>query len=321
MQKSSPVEFGAEKANIIMKQALLTFLAFCAAISTLKAQSQPYLPTAVEGANWIVQNSEINDTYISFAHSIEGDTMVNGQTYKKLYRRIIDHTREVFTDPELMRPYEVFPGRELIFLLRDDVGERRVFGRAVDENANAVQLGPDTLLHDYSLQEGDTLAGLNFDGFGGPSIITEVTYENRFGQERRVQKTGGSSFYEGVGSSVWGPTSGPSLLVGLGIFQLRDYCEGSLENCQVWLTPVTELTPELSIKTHPNPFTNHLNFLPSNDQTGAPVTVSLRDVTGRLLREGKLGSGLEWNTENLAPGLYLAAFVSGDRRETVKLIK
>jgi len=87
------------------------------------------------------------------------------------------------------------------------------------------------------------------------------------------------------------------------------------------LVPVINLTSDLTINTYPNPFTFQLNFLPAENQTGVPVMVSLRDVTGRLVREGKLGNGLEWSTVDLAPGLYLATFVSGAQRGTVKVVK
>lgn len=288
----------------------------------LRGQDEPYLPTAIEGANWIIRNSEANHSpYISFVHSIEGDTTVEGHTYKKVYRRVIDHIREVHTDPPLAQPYRVFPGRELIVLLRDEVEERQVFGRTRSLSPDEIIFGPDTLLHDYSLEEGDTVRGLNFEDFGAPWIVEEVKYETHFGQERRVQIIGGEAYYEGVGSQSYGPVSGAPLLIACCIFELRDYCVGDLTDCSVWLTPVTDLNTDVSIKTYPNPFTTHLSFLPSGNQTGGSVTVSLRDMTGRVVREGKLGADLEWNTDELPTGFYVCTFTSGIRKVTVKLIK
>jgi hypothetical protein len=64
-----------------------------------------------------------------------------------------------------------------------------------------------------------------------------------------------------------------------------------------------------------------VNFTLSDGQIGQTVRVSLSDVTGRLIREEALGDGLQWNTDNLPPGIYLATFTSGKRRVTVKLVK
>ncbi|WP_020567854.1 T9SS type A sorting domain-containing protein [Neolewinella persica] len=279
-------------------------------------------PYPLEEANWIIRDSETRHyPYISFVHSIEGDTTVAGRSYKKVYRRVIDHIQDEHTDPSLVRPYRVFPGRELIVLLRDEVEQRQVFGRIKTLSPDMIIFGPDTLLHDYSLSEGDTLRGVNFGDFGGPLVINEIRYENHFGEERRVQVASGEKYYEGVGSQSYGPTSGPPQLIACCIFELRDYCVGDLPGCNVWLTPVTNLSTDVSIKTYPNPFTTQLNFLPSDNQTGRSITVSLRDVTGRVVRKGKLGAGLEWSTNDLASGMYIATFTSGIRSATVKLMK
>jgi hypothetical protein len=305
-----------------MKYLSLPLFLFCASISTLQAQNEAYLPTAVEGANWIIKDSETPDyPYISFVRRVEGDTMVNGRTYKKLYQQIIDHIADEFTDPPLAPPYQVFPERKLIALLRDDVEERSVYGMVRSTFTGSPDFSPDILLHDYRLEVGGTLRGLGFEiGIGAP-VVYEVVEEFRFGEIRRIQLGDDGSYAEGIGSK-YGPTSGGSaLLIGCCINTIVGYCIGDLADCQVWLTPITNLTRDLSIKTHPNPFTNELSFLLSENQTGEPIGVSLRDLTGRLLKEGKLEGGLQWQTDDLAPGLYLATFTSGTRSATVKLVK
>jgi len=87
------------------------------------------------------------------------------------------------------------------------------------------------------------------------------------------------------------------------------------------LVPVTNLEHDISIKSFPNPFTNQVTFAPLNYATGEFITVSLHDITGRLLRNSELGSGLEWATDQLAAGVYLATFTRGTQSKTVKLIK
>ena len=307
-----------------MKYYLFTFITFYVVFSSLSAQDQPYLPTAVEGATWIIQDSETpHFPYISFVRRIEGDTVVGGRTYKKLYQQVIDHIRDESTDPPLASPYEVFPERELIALLRDSIAARSVYGMARNTFNESPEFSPDALLHDYSLAVGDTLVGANFMNYSfDVMVIDETGIEDRFGGPRPYQAYFVERFYEGVGSWEFGPTSGGSSLeVACCINRLIDYCVGDLESCQVWLTPVTNLTPDLTIKTHPNPFTSTLNFTTPDSRPNDPVTVSLHDLSGCLLRSGKLEGGLEWTTEDLPAGMYLVTFISGGKRGTVKVVK
>jgi hypothetical protein len=288
--------------------------------SVLNAQGRPYLPTAIEGANWILLNSEIDYPNLAYLQRIEGDTTIAEYTYKKLYRHTIDY-RDVQNGPRFEPPYELLPGRELIALLRDDVEERRVYGKLYLGEEDST-FTADTLMHDYSLLEGDALVGVHFDQVVGPMIIDEIGTEDRFGAVRPYQAFYSERFYEGVGSWEYGPTSGGSgLELTCCTFQLVDYCAGDFADCGLVLSPVTNLTQNLSIKTHPNPFTIQVNFTLSDGQIGQTVRVSLSDVTGRLIREEALGDGLQWNTDNLSPGIYLATFTSGKRRVTVKLVK
>ncbi|TXF88178.1 T9SS type A sorting domain-containing protein [Neolewinella aurantiaca] len=305
-----------------MKYFILLLLVLCAAISGLHAQDAPYLPTAVEGANWVIEDSETpHFPYLSFVRRIEGDTTVDGRDYKKLYQQVIDHIMDEHTDPPLARPYNVFPERELIALLRDDIAERRVYGKVRSTFSGAAEFSEDVLLHDYKLEVGDTLRGAGFDPNAGAPVIYEVGEEFSFGQVRRVQRADDGSYIEGIGSK-YGPTSGGSaLLIGCCINSIVEYCVGDLSDCNIWLTPVTELHRDLTIKSHPNPFKTQLNFTPSENHPGETITVSLRDLAGRLLKEDDLGNGLQWTTGDLAPGVYLATFTSGMRSSTVKLVK
>lgn len=87
------------------------------------------------------------------------------------------------------------------------------------------------------------------------------------------------------------------------------------------LVPVTDFDRGVLIKSFPNPFKDQLNFASTNQLDGQAITVSLRDLSGRLLRKGALGAGLQWPTDNLAPGVYLATFTSGSLSQTVKVVK
>lgn len=291
-------------------------------VTLLRAQDEPYLPTAVEAANWIIFDSETpHYPYYAFVRSIEGDTVVGERTYKKLYEQTIDFL-ETQNGPPFTPPYRVLPGRRLIALLRDEVAERKVFGLIASTGPNGTAFSTDTLLHDYSLEVSDTLVGLNFDAGEGALVVTATGTENRFGADRNFQEGTSIRFYQGIGSMEYGPVSGGSdIRTGCCIFQLVDYCVGDFSDCGLVLSPVTELSREVTIKTFPNPFTDQLNIVPSEIRMGSSVTVSLRDITGRKIRQGVLSTGLQWSTGQLPPGVYLATFMSGTRSRTVKLVK
>lgn len=87
------------------------------------------------------------------------------------------------------------------------------------------------------------------------------------------------------------------------------------------LVPVATLSRELAIIAFPNPFTETLNFTGAENLVGQSVTISLHDLSGRLLRQGKLGTGLQWATDDLTPGVYVATLTSGNQRTTLKLVK
>lgn len=300
---------------------LLLFLLSLVVCSRLVAQAD-YLPTAVVAANWIIFDSETpHYPYYAFVRFIAGDTVVGDRTYKKLYEQTIDFL-ETQNGPAFAPPYRVLPGRRLIALLRDEVAARKVFGLIASTGPNGTTFSPDTLLHDYSLEVSDTLVGLNFDTGEGALVVTATGTENRFGRDRRFQEGTSIRFYEGIGSMEYGPVSGGSnFRTGCCIFQLVDYCAGDFSDCGLVLSPVTELSSDISIKTYPNPFTDQLNIVPSEIRMGSSVTVSLRDVTGRQIRQGVLSTGLQWSTGQLPPGVYLATFTSGARSATVKLVK
>jgi hypothetical protein len=86
--------------------------------------------------------------------------------------------------------------------------------------------------------------------------------------------------------------------------------------------PVTTTTDALSAS--PNPFTNTLEVkipyaTPEND-----VKVSLYDLQGRLMLSEKTTGGTQihsLSTADLLPGLYLLRVDTGDRSETIKVVK
>lgn len=209
--------------------------------STSMVSGQDYQPTALEGANWIIVDTETphfpNSTFVRY---IEGDTIIEGIVYKKLYQRVVDYLGELAWPP-LEPPYNLLPGKELIALLRDDVRERRVYGRMTDFYNDTPGLSIDTLVHDYSLEVGDTLKGWYFAGeFDGPLVVVETGTAFYAGAMRRYQQANDLRFYEGIGSFEYGPTSGgSSLVLNCCHRYLIDYCAGDFPSCNIIVDDTT----------------------------------------------------------------------------------
>lgn len=284
--------------------------------SLLNAQ---YQPTAVEGANWVLINSEINFPYRAYILRIEGDTLVGEYAYKKLYRYTIDYI-EVQTSPPLEPPYDLLPDRELIALLRDDMGTRSVFGR-VPMNQLDSEFSTDTLIHDYSLEVADTLLGIFFGTEDIALPITETGVENRYGIERRCQKAYNLTFCEGIGSSEFGPVSGgSSLILNMYEYKLMDHCVGDFPECGLIISSLNELSESVSLTLHPNPVPATLNVQLSSPLP-SEVAVTLYDLNGRTLRQAELRDNLSWELADLPSGVYVAVFTHEGARVVRKVVK
>lgn len=286
---------------------------------SLCTSAQAYIPTVTEGANWVIQDSETpHFPYTFFVRTLEGDTVVDGRTYKKFYQHIVDYV-EVQFGPPLELPYEVFPGRELIALLREDTVARRVYGIVHPFNPNQFSSPVDTLLHDYSLGIGDTLAGLNFCAGGQPAVL-EVGAEMYRGRERRYQGHFGLRFYEGIGSTRRGPLSGGCRVITGGNFSVRDYCVGAFSDCNIVSSTLT-LPGNVEISVFPNPFTDIIRLELPNGTPANPISATLRDLTGRVVKTTALTTELNWPVADVPAGVYLLTVSDGRANRTVKLVK
>lgn len=285
--------------------------------------AQDYRPTAVEGANWVIVDSETPYfPYSTFVRSIEGDTIIDGIAYKKLYQRVIDYLETQF-GPPLEPPYVLLPGKDLIALLRDDVEARRVYGRTTNFYLGTPELSADVLFHDYSLEAEDTLVGFYFgpDSSPGPIVIDETGIEERFGEMRRYQRFGSTRFYEGIGSPELGPTSGGySLFLNCCHWRLVDYCVGEFADCNI-ISSVVTLPGNVEVSVFPNPFTDFIHLDLPNGTPTSTVYATLRDLTGRVLRTTTLTDNMNWPVADFPAGTYLLTLSDGRSSQTLKMIK
>jgi len=213
-----------------MKYPIIIFTISLFLVSPLRAQ---YLPTAVEGAKWaMVDTRHEFSNRNSILFSIEGDSIVEEITYKKLYRRTLYYDwGDQYSSSRIWpaAPYYVSNQRELQGLLRDDTLSQRLYGRFYFGREN---VWSDTLIHDFSQGIGDTLKGLLFDQ-SAPLEISEIGFEEKFGAVRAFQKSA-RSYWQGIGGENYGPFSGGSyFFTNDGTNRVAYHCVGSYQDCDI----------------------------------------------------------------------------------------
>lgn len=297
-------------------------------IITLSLNAQDnYRPTAVDGANWMMVSSLISVPDFpcctwGIVLSVQGDSIVGEHTYKKVYRRIIENWESSPTSPARPQPPYVVTRRATFWgLLRDDPENRTVHGRFTSSITD--ELGDDLLLHDYSLEVGDTLRGAFFDTTEGAELtLTEIAYEQVFGMSVRTHKAFGSYYFEGIGAGEWGPSSGGSnFITNNYISFLFNYCQGTDAECQIETsTPVVNLSDDLQVTIFPNPVDDVLHLSLSQSSATA-IGVTLMDGFGRVLRTATLREPVSWSLADLPAGIYFVVLAQGDSKVTREIVK
>lgn len=87
-------------------------------------------------------------------------------------------------------------------------------------------------------------------------------------------------------------------------------------------TPV-ELAPELQVTVMPNPSTHQFTIVVKSNDLTTPIQMQVADMSGRAteIRRGLMAGQTIIVGSNYRQGVYLAEFVQGNNRKTVKLIK
>lgn len=196
------------------------------------AFAQAYIPFLHPDNRWQVER-EIVETIWSpdgfYEYTLQGDTLLNDTVYTKMF---VHEFRGEVPDvgPAVYpQPYEPVGGY-IAALLREDTTERKVYLRQLFSSEGDVLLDEEVLLYDFSLQVGEEVYDVIADN--GPYIITAVTEEEWYGQSRRVWRTDGLQYVEGVGSTA-GPLEGITPPISGGWTTLHRFCQGTAMDCNV----------------------------------------------------------------------------------------
>lgn len=288
-------------------------------ISTFDVYGQ-YEPMALEGARWVVFDKD-NDSAFHHLLKLEGDSAINGNMYKKLYRQeILSGATSV---QDFLPPYYLIGTQQLIGLMRDDVQEEKVYGIFFTTPYGECSTGEEELVHDYSLTVGSPLAGCLHEDQGIPiASIDSIKTELLWGKQREVQYVStGYRFIEGIGGNA-GPFSSSSFTVPGVLTEMVEYCVGTDTECG--LGPVGTNEMGLSqLKIYPNPMGGYLKIELGNECAGS-IYVRLFDATGRVFQKAEFdcraNETITVRAEGLGSGFYFLNIQSGGSSSNHKIL-
>ncbi len=309
------------KTNTILFLIVTLLLSF-----GTQTKAQEYVPLAVDGVHWIV-SYDIMETPppmdALWEYHANGDTIVEDQSYLKVYRR------ELELNESFMPPFVPATEFELVGLLREDSGERKVYSILLAEQMSAISfcpIGEESLLFDFSLSVGDTASFCAMPGSDiiGDIEITAISPIMHWGLETRAYETFVGSYYEGIGSDyglfeiMFAPLkSGNNRYVNSTF--LEYYCRETPCEFIVSTEELHETTTGLIIQ--PNPATTELWLqLPANSAL-AQAQIALYNSSGKLLHKAKPGSHFhKIDVAHLPKGLYLVRVWDGQKWYVEKLV-
>ena len=319
---------------------LFSFFILCGSISE-KIQAQDYQPMAVEGAKWLYSTKDQYPPYEHHYSTIrcEGDSLYNGQWYKKLYCGGLLNTTQ----------------GPCVALIRDDVEERKVYGVYLDvqfgacfyqEICDEVE-GEEVLFFDFSIEPGDsidlsfrhiqfdytydtchTIAVCSLNLYEIPTISSSPAAppEDLFrGKTVYLHKPDlsvpdiNANYYEGIGWDYAGPLSNA-----FDGFQpgFRAYCIGDVDSCFSYLNSTTELFTN-SWAIGPNPATEYI-LLENIEGSQSETTVQIVSLDGQVLKKeilNPLVSEQRISLQDIPAGLFFIVLQQGDKNQIQKMVK
>lgn len=275
--------------------------------------AQPYIPLVLNDATWIMFTFNDDMAYYSYyAHRIEGDTVVSGITYSKLYDYslswLIDTTFEIQT-------------KQLSALLREDTTTQQVYAILYNNYGSSMcNFNPpeEVLLYDFNLHPGDSLLDCRVASLSDQERypVLTVEYQMLYGAMRRVWTTETGDLIEGVGY-VFGLLNLPH-----GIFHashgtwLVSYCLGTGFECGLYTSTTGSMKPNIT-SVFPNPTERLLWPQISTHQ----ASIIVWDMQGMPVIQAVIFAGQSLDVSGLTAGMYFLQIDESDSVSIAKFIK
>lgn len=294
--------------TVILFAASLVMMGFAG-----KGQNPSYDPMVVENAHWVVGLWSYENPWWPpcqfFQYVLSGDSIINGNHYKKLYYRDLDdiHPEHILSE-------------ELFGLMREDTLSRKVYAITFNDNGFDCPVNEEFQLYDFDLDIGDATT-LCFVWSGYSWIIYDIVYETLFGKERKIfyaNTIDNDYLIEGVGSNSglmeWGYfVKGNGRESKGGWYELLNYCVGTDEECGYMWVGIEESEKPVKFKVSPNPAKEIVNFEFGNIQSLQQAQLRCYNVFGNLLHSEPVIHGQEGAAVNISSwpsGMYVVVVYS-----------
>lgn len=290
----------------------ISILLFTAILFSCGAFAQDYYPLVENNKKWNVLLVEQigpypwDTTYSTLSYKFQGDTLIDGKTYKKVYK--FDHQS---SQDWVLRCF-----------IREDENKRVYTYSYLIEG--------EILMYDFSANPGDSLlvGGSGYEDFYlHVDSITQIEIDNsmrnKYWLSCHTQQDYNETWIEGIGSDRGILQTNIALMVGgrywfLCYWQDEElvYSNPDFEGC--WMTNVgLEEARERQIRIYPNPAKDYLRV--ENTGNNRIREISISDITGREIMFIK-ECNRPINISSLASGVYIVKVIYSGSEITRKLV-
>lgn len=250
-------------------------------------------------------------------YKISGDTVINGQTYSKIY---YSNFIAVNPPPPNCPPFTV----DTVFshystaYLREDTIARKVWRYSTFAG------GSEVLLYDFTLQKGDTLEIRHWElDWVIDTVMTITTYDGIERKKFVFHGDDGSIFphegwyIEGIGGMAGlfeGPF--PYFEVGTWLMCVKDNNDELIwkggQGCSDFITGAVEINHVKAIHVFPNPFTDQLTI----ETASGKLDVKIYNLFGVKLLQEEVDGSRVFDLSSFSPGIYMLQ-IRNDKNEVV----
>lgn len=265
-------------------------------------------------------DSRATGIYCASSLAINGDTVLNGKQYRKMYDK----------------------QNRIVCCVRED-STRKVFIRVLSNHLLCTLTNPlsgidttqDVLLYNFNAQIGDTLSAKKYDSnrrdtITIKTIIRDIQTGFFFGRNRKVffvtrlygNSNGGSgSIFEGIGTQEMplSPLGFPASATEGGLFLT---CFNQLTNSSTTCLSATEnIENKLKIQVLNNPVNTFIS-IEISENVSELKEVTLSDISGKLIKRITYNSGrnIQIDASQLSNGVYFIGFISKDAYLSRKIV-
>jgi hypothetical protein len=296
--------------DMLSRLAIVLF----ALLLTIPTKSQEYIPMAVEGAHWIIATDRIETPWLVddlWEYYAQGDTMINGETYKKVYFRQLEITQEP-------PPFVPAGDYELTACIRDDMVQRLVYAIHLTGINDFCPQNEEFVLYDFSVSINDTADFCLIPDFD-LCVIDTILPGYHLGFPSKWYYTNclaDGGYYEGMGSSygLLEPMFAPVKSCGSKYIYrsyMYYYCRES--PCDL-IVSVPEIQSEANgIELFPNPARDIININFSTTDIGDEIRIY--DLFGQLitkLRTEPVTGEYQFDLSSFPAGNYLVVCSEGN---------